>query len=214
MKTRDKTIWRGWGLFFLTFASCTMPLGQAQFPTPSVATPPRQEFVATYNQLWGRIARVLEDNRIEVASSDKSSGRMVTEYVQGQSQMTALGLLGTIATRYKYTIRVEKIDPQHTRVTARCVLESSGNEMSAWRDVSRDNSHVVTQLERWLYEQIGLPAVGERKLTLAEVGTLYAMSSPHSRGRKPIRAVGNNVLMEQRRDAGEVGIEYFLTIGS
>ena len=136
------------------FMACATPLGNARFPEPSGSAPPQKEFALAYNQLWQRIERVLDDNRILTTSSDKQSGRIVTDYVQGQGQMTALGFLGVIATRYKYNIRLEKLDQKSTRVNITCVLESSGNEMAAWRDVSRDNSRLVANLERWLYEQI------------------------------------------------------------
>ena len=58
--------------------------------------------------------------------------------------------------------------------------------------------------------QFGPSAGGERKLTLAETRTLYALLSPCSGRGEPIRAVGNNMLMEERGNAGEVGILHVL----
>ena len=133
---------------------CVTPIGGARFPEPTATFQPHREFSLSYNALWERMERVLDTNRIRIASGDKHSGRIVTDYITGQTQMTALALLGVIATRYKYTIRLERLDQQQTRVNINCILESSGDAMPAWRDVSSSNPAVVTRLEHWLYEQI------------------------------------------------------------
>ena len=68
--------------------------------------------------------------------------------------MMALGILGTIQTRYKYNINLTKLSKSKTRINIHCILESTGNKMSAWRDISNDNLELVKNLENWLYEQI------------------------------------------------------------
>jgi uncharacterized lipoprotein len=104
--------------------------------------------------MWETVKDVLDDNGIFIASLDKNEGRITTEYVEGQSQANALGFLGVISTRYRYFISIEKkaTATQRVRITAR--LESSGDALQQWRDISSDNKAITTKLENWLYEQI------------------------------------------------------------
>jgi len=66
---------------FLIVTGC-MSLGGAKFPQPAAGFQPKKIYDKTYDQLWTSVRRVLEAERIGIASSDKEGGRMVTDYVQ------------------------------------------------------------------------------------------------------------------------------------
>ena len=78
---------------------------------------------------------------------------MVTDYVQGETQMIAAGLLGGITARYNYTITLDKFSKNQTIVGTKCKLESM-SEGLGWHDVSKDNQALIKNLESWLYERI------------------------------------------------------------
>jgi hypothetical protein len=101
--------------------------------------------------MWKTVYDVLEDNRMAVAASDKTEGRITTEYVQGQSQ---LFLLSTMSTRYRYVIRLSAAEKGVTRLNIIAYLESSGKQLPSWRDISNENKALISNLENWLYEQI------------------------------------------------------------
>jgi hypothetical protein len=133
---------------------CATPIGNTRMPEPTSAVEPKKEYKASADAVWKAIHDAFDNNRIFVATENKSEGRISTEYIAGQSQMNALGLLGTISTRYKYQIRMTQAGNGMTQIAVTCVLESSGNAMQAWRDISKDNMQIVANLEKWLYQEI------------------------------------------------------------
>ena len=137
----------------LISVSGCVSLGGAKFSEPIAGFQPKYNYDVTYEKMWTSVRRVLETERIEIASSDKEGGRIRTDYVQGETQVLAAGLLGVITTRYSYGITFEKIGPDKTRVVIICKLESM-SEGLGWHDVSKDNKARVSQLENWLYQQI------------------------------------------------------------
>jgi hypothetical protein len=137
---------------FLIITAC-MSLGGAKFPQPAAGFQPKKIYDKTYDQLWTSVRRALETERIGIISSDKEGGRMVTDYVQGETQMIAAGLLGGITTRYNYTITLDKFSKNQTIVGIMCKLESM-SEGLGWHDVSKDNQALIKNLESWLYERI------------------------------------------------------------
>ena len=142
-------------LMVVMLVSCATTLGNTKFPEASQNYDPRKDWRFDMTKLFMLLNNnVLEENRASIASQDKSEGRITTDYIQGVTQMMALGILGTIQTRYKYNINLTKLSKSKTRINIHCILESTGNKMSAWRDISNDNLELVKNLENWLYEQI------------------------------------------------------------
>jgi hypothetical protein len=137
----------------LLLVSGCASIGGAKFPEPAAGFQPKNNYDVAYEKMWINVRRVLETERIGIASSDKESGRIVTDYVQGETQILAAGLLGAITTRYNYTITFEKTDSDKTRVGIICKLESMSEGLD-WHDVSRDNKALVNKLENWLYQRI------------------------------------------------------------
>jgi uncharacterized lipoprotein len=137
---------------FLIVTGC-MSLGGAKFPQTTSGFQPKKVYDKTYDQVWTSVRRVLETERIGIASSDKEGGRMVTDHVQGETQLIGAGLLGGITTRYSYTITLDKVSKNQMRVGILCKLESM-SEGLGWHDVSKDNQALVKNLESWLYERI------------------------------------------------------------
>jgi len=146
----------------LNLSGCAQPIGATRFPDPSATFVPRKEYAAPFENVWNAVHRVLESNRIAVAAASRDEGRITTEYVQGQSQMYALGFGGTLSTRYKYVIRLSPADTANTTINILAYPESSstagppegGAVGGAWRDISNDNKLIVAKLQNWLYEQI------------------------------------------------------------
>jgi hypothetical protein len=126
-------------------------VGRTAFPVSAAGFQPQKEYRASYDQVWTTINRALQSERINVVSSLKADGRIVTDYVQGETQMIALVM--ALTTRYKYNISLERTAPETTRVTVIATLESSSQGL-AWHDVSKDNQQIVQRLEYWLYERI------------------------------------------------------------
>jgi len=131
-----------------------VPIGVTRFPQPSENFTPKKEYAVSFDDAWSNVHDVLNKNRIVVATENKSEGRIATDYIQGQGQADGFGLLGVISTRYKYAIRLARAGGGNTTINVLANLESSGNAMPAWRDISNDNRGIVTRLENWLYEQI------------------------------------------------------------
>lgn len=135
----------------IAFCSCATTIGGTKFPEPSPGFNPKRNYTTPVAQILSAIETVCDENRIITESV--SPKKIATEYIQGQSQMTAGGLGGTISTRYKYTVLL-KTDNDVVKVNIICKLESSGNAMQQWRDISNDNPEVIRVLENWFYEQI------------------------------------------------------------
>lgn len=141
-------------LFLSVVLAACVPIGATRFPQPSENFMPKKQYAASFEDAWVGVHTVLDKNRIVVATENKDEGRVTTDYVQGQGQAAAFGLLGVISTRYKYAIRLTRGGSGNTMINVLANLESSGSAMPAWRDISNDNRHIVTNLENWLYEQI------------------------------------------------------------
>ncbi|MFH1070566.1 MAG: outer membrane protein assembly factor BamC [Candidatus Glassbacteria bacterium] len=140
-------------LYGIGYLSGCANISKAKFPEPTANFQPNTTYDATYDQIWSSVMRVLERERIGISSSDKDGGRIVTDYVQGPTQLQALGLFGSITLRYNYAISLEKISQDKTKAAIICRLESMSEKVT-WHEVSKDNKAIVTKLENWLYEQI------------------------------------------------------------
>ncbi|HUI28943.1 MAG TPA: outer membrane protein assembly factor BamC [Candidatus Acidoferrales bacterium] len=140
-------------LFICTAISACVDVGSATFPEPTANYQPKKVYNASIDTLWNAVEAVLESQRVNIASSDKSDGRITTDYIQGPTQMNLVPGMPDITTRYKYAITIKSVDQSQSKLTIICTLESSSESM-AWHDVSKDNAERVTGLENWLYERI------------------------------------------------------------
>ena len=142
------------GLSVLLYGCGTLQLGSTKLPEPTGGFQPKITYNITYDKMWKSVMDVLDVCKIPIAYSDRNEGRITTENIQGQSQAYAMGLLGTIATRYRYFITIDKKDQSTQKLKIIAKLESSSGLEGQWRDISNDNREGVTNLENWLYEQI------------------------------------------------------------
>lgn len=150
---KRKFLWLNLGLILCLLISGCMSIGGAKFPESSSNFHPQKQYKVAYDDMWKIVRRVLDAERINILGSDKEGGRVTTDYIQGETQLVAGGLLGVITTRYKYNLSLEKIDPSTTKLNIICTLESS-SEGLGWHDVGKDNKELITKLENWLYEKI------------------------------------------------------------
>jgi len=126
-----------------------------KFPEPSAGFQPKRIYNVDYDQMWKTALRILEKNKIIVVSA--AEGRVVTDYIEGRTEsMGPAGILGTITTRYKYSLVVERIEQTKTRLGIICRLESRSVTRASpgWHDISFENKQRLSMLEDWLYEQI------------------------------------------------------------
>lgn len=141
----------------LMFFGCVASNENVKFPETSTDFQPKKSYIVSYNELWAVINGVLEENRIAVAAIDKSSGRIITDYIEGESTSYLGGLGGVGNSRYKYNIRISQEDNIKTRLSIIATLEqalSGAAGSTPYRDLSKTNMPLVNNLENWLYEQI------------------------------------------------------------
>jgi uncharacterized protein YgiM (DUF1202 family) len=150
-------------LVMLSTAAWCANIGNVRFPKPSEEFQRNKIFNVSSTEMFRKVETVLENNRIGIDIQDKSSGKIVSDYIQGESHMYALGFLGTIQMRYKYSIKIKPVNDNVSNVDIICRLESSGNKMTAWREITNDNMELVTKLEDWLYENITQAQPVEKK---------------------------------------------------
>lgn len=150
---KKRSVWALMTVLALSLLGCAMSIGKVKFPSPSTTSQPRDILNASQERAWAAVKHALEGERIGIASSDKSEGSITTEYIQGETQLLAMGLMGSISTRYKYAIALEKTASNETKVRVQATLESMSAGLS-WHDVSKDNPQIISSLERWLQEKI------------------------------------------------------------
>lgn len=126
----------------------------AKLPRPTEGYQPRTEFSAPVERVFDAALEMFDRNRIDAAHIDRQNHRLMSDYIAGPTYMTAFGLLGFNTARYKFTLVFKPISPTVTRVDVRVRVESSGDAVQSWRDVSQYNPEVVRDLEGWMYEQL------------------------------------------------------------
>ena len=122
-------------------------------PAPSPNFKPADVLPFTSTQVYKAAVGVLDDARVSILNESKEDGRIATDYVAGPSFSMAIGLLGSNSTRYKYLISI-KNSGRGTTLKVTAYLESSGNEVQSWRDVSADNQTQVRNIQNAMIENI------------------------------------------------------------
>lgn len=131
--------------------ACGCALGSSRHAAPlSSGFQPRQEYLVEYEKMWTTVQRLLDEERVGVASSDKQAGRIATDYIQGETQFQ---VIMSVTTRYKYSIQIEAVAQGRCRVRVVATLESMSARIP-WHDISRDNAQIVRNLEYSFYEKL------------------------------------------------------------
>ncbi|MHB9010655.1 MAG: hypothetical protein ACYC49_00290 [Ignavibacteriaceae bacterium] len=136
-------------LLSMLLCSC-FNVGSGTLPSATKGFIPQKTYTLSYNDLWAKVQEVLITERINIASQDKENKRIQTDYLQGSTQAS---LLGVINTRYKYNIVFDTMGNNSSSIHIMAALESSSKGIE-WHDISKDNAHLVHGLESWLYEKI------------------------------------------------------------
>jgi|GEM_PF-1432828 len=125
----------------------------AELPAPSANYVAKTSYKESQKKVLAAVLDAMAKNNVDVLSIDRESGRIASDYVAGPTYTAAFGFLGSNATRYKFNVIVTK-EGTKSAVSVTAKLESSGDEVESWRDVSADNKETVTQLRDWMYEKI------------------------------------------------------------
>lgn len=125
-------------------------VGAAKYAIASKDFTPKEEYNVSVDKMWTTVRKVLEDDNIEIAGTDKESGKITTDYISGQTEMSPFGVL---TTRYKYTFTISKTDSGKIKLKILTKVESMSKAM-AWHDVSKDNPKLVDNLSNVMYEKI------------------------------------------------------------
>jgi hypothetical protein len=112
----------------------------------------KKDYSVSYDRMWSTVKRVLEDEQISIASTDRKEGIIKTEYIKG-SQKLYISLLGAggITKQYKYTINLSK-SKGYTHVNIIAIVEVQEAEGAGWRPLGDANEQKLH--ENWLYEKL------------------------------------------------------------
>jgi len=138
----------------LSAAGCITDNGK--FPTPAADFVPKRTYAVSHDKLWQATLDALDNSRIPVVNSDKTNGRIQTDYIAGPGQVNIALAISQI-TRYKYNISLRDEANGSIRLNVMCTIEdsmSSTHSTSQWRDVTSQNTTLENKLETWLYEQV------------------------------------------------------------
>jgi hypothetical protein len=140
----------------LMISGCATAVGGVKLPQAAANFTPKHNYTATPEKAFAAVQTALENNHIGVASSDKGTGVIRSEVVNGPSYLMAGGMAGAQSTRYSFNVSV-RANGSEVRINIIAKLESSinsGNGSSQWNDVTGQNPANIAQLETWLFEQI------------------------------------------------------------
>ncbi|MCL4536887.1 MAG: outer membrane protein assembly factor BamC [Nitrospirae bacterium] len=146
-----------------TIVGCVSVEGPAVQLQISPGFVPKKVYNHGYEQMWDKAMIVLKRERIMLASTNKESGIITTDYIQGWTVDVAA--ISRRTYRYKYQIAFEKINPSQTRIEISCKLEEKEfmkggsareavEQLRPYEDVTYKMKETAEQLELWLYEQI------------------------------------------------------------
>lgn len=124
---------------------------------------PKKAYNYSHEQMWDKVLLTLRKERIMVASPNKESGIITTDYIAGWSIDVAAAFKDVY--RYQYQIAFEKIAPSQTRLDIICKIERKRMEkggsakeaidqLKQYEDVTYEMKKQADNLEVWLYEQI------------------------------------------------------------
>jgi len=135
---------------FLLFTGCAS-MGSLDSSGLSSDFQPKEQYAVNYNKAWDAVTRALFNAGIVTVTSDKSSGQIVTDYIDGGTQYDPLQ--GVITRRFKFSISVGKIDANTTSVKIFGRLETM-TERVTWHDVTVGNKKQVANRTNLIYQKI------------------------------------------------------------
>lgn len=118
---------------------------------------PKRIYTNTTDKLWDVVLNTLEDSRIAVVSSDKTSGIVQTDYIAGKNKSLLAGFGGTQSTRCKFNLSLRPQSDGTVKLNIICTIEATVTKLhvaSQWVDVSRKNPASVKKIETSLYYDI------------------------------------------------------------
>ena len=122
-------------------------------PEPSAGFTPTDPLPHAPAKVYAAATAALDAMRIPIVNSSQADGRVTTDYAAGPRYSAAFGLLGSNTTRYKYLVNVRAAGTG-SKLTVTAFLESSGNQVQSWRDVSADNPTITAKIQLALIERI------------------------------------------------------------
>lgn len=148
-------------LFMFVIYGCVSVQGPQVAATPGFV--PKKTYSYNHDQILDKVLSVLKKEKIMLASINKESGIIQTDYIQGPT--VDIAAIATTTYRYKYQITFEKISPSQTQVEITCKLEGKEmmkggsareavEQLKAYEDVTYKQQKWAGELEVWLYEQI------------------------------------------------------------
>lgn len=144
-------------VLLLFLSGCSTAPGGPSLPKASAGFVVKQSYAGGQEKLWDATLLTLEKNRIGVATSDKGSGTLQTDYLEAPTKLVGMGLLAAHHFRYKYSVSVRPQADGTSRLSVLAKVEtymSSADGSTQWTDIGSANGPVLKNLEAWLYEQI------------------------------------------------------------
>lgn len=150
-------------LITISIYSCVSVKGPATQLQTSPGFVPKKVYSYSYDTMWDKVLAALRREKIMVASANKESGIITTDFISGWTVDVAA--ISKRTYRYMYQIALEKINSSQTRVEVTCKLEEKeflkGGEareameqLRPYEDVTYKMKKEAEQFEFWLYEQI------------------------------------------------------------
>lgn len=130
-------------------------LGKVRYPEAPVGFVAKDQYPVSFETAWQAIGTVLDQERIPIIQSDRTDGRLTTEYINGETKML-IGILGAAGTttRYRYSITVSRLGKGASGIKVFATLESSEDGQGQWLNVTRKRPNEVAAIEGWLLHKI------------------------------------------------------------
>ena len=125
----------------------------AGLPQPTVGFKAADQLKHPPEKVYAAALAALDAMRVPVLNSNQAEGRITTDYAAGPRSSTAFGLLGSNSSRYKYSVNIRGVG-RDSKLAVTAFIESSGNSIQAWRDVSADNLTATGNIRDALVENI------------------------------------------------------------
>jgi len=135
---------------FLFLSGCATTTGALDYSNVSDDYQPKEQYAVSYDKAWDSVNKVLFNEGIIAATSDKDAGRILTDYVDAGVQVS---IMGSMTKRFKYSISFEKVDKTTTKIKIIGKLETMTDTI-AWHDVSSQNKKQVQKIVNQLYQKI------------------------------------------------------------
>lgn len=143
------------GVAVLASGCVSTNLGKSRYPEAPTGFVARDQYPVGFDAAWRAIGAVLDQERIPIIQSDRTDGRLTTEYINGETKML-IGILGAagVTTRYRYIITVSRLSQGASGVKVFATLESSEDGQGQWLNVTRKRPKEVAGIESWLLHKI------------------------------------------------------------